>query len=87
MSALDGSVTVKINNGDQGWGPPVNIASGVGTAGKNIRFARLQHTQRASYIAVDPATGGFAAWSVDSYPLPLFLYGPGEREGRNNMLT
>ncbi|KAK7978041.1 hypothetical protein PG988_005531 [Apiospora saccharicola] len=38
------------------------IAGGVGTAGSNIRWADLQGTGRASYVAVDPGTGAIPGW-------------------------
>ena len=37
------------------------IAGGVGTSGQTIRYATLQHTGGASYIAVNPTNGALAA--------------------------
>ena len=44
------------------WLPMGEIAGGVGTSGQTIRYATLQHTGRASYIAVNPTNGALAAW-------------------------
>jgi hypothetical protein len=38
------------------------IASGVGTAGSNIRWGKLTSTGRADYLAVEPFTGAVAAF-------------------------
>jgi hypothetical protein len=38
------------------------IASGVGTAGSNIRWGKLTSTGRADYLAVEPSTGAAAAF-------------------------
>lgn len=45
-----------------GWLPMGEIAGGVGTGGQNVRYAILQHTGRASYVAVNPINGAIAAW-------------------------
>ncbi|TLD05009.1 uncharacterized protein PgNI_09260 [Pyricularia grisea] len=63
-SALDGRVKVWFNDypNQPTWLAQGEIAGGVGTSGANVRWADLQGTGRASYIAVDPNTGGLAAW-------------------------
>jgi hypothetical protein len=38
------------------------IAGGVGTSGQTIKYATMQKTGRASYIAVNPTNGAIAAW-------------------------
>jgi hypothetical protein len=44
------------------WVGRGQIAGGVGTSGQTIRYATLQNTGRASYLALDPNTGAIAAW-------------------------
>lgn len=44
------------------WLPPQSIAGGVGTSGANVRFADLQGTGRASYLAIDLSYGAVSAW-------------------------
>lgn len=63
-SAVDGRVQVWFNDYPNlpAWRAQGEIAGGVGTAGSNIRWADLQGTGRASYIAVDPGTGAIAGW-------------------------
>ncbi|KAK7973640.1 elongation factor Tu GTP binding domain-containing protein [Apiospora arundinis] len=63
-SALDGRVRVWLNDYPKlpTWRAQGEVAGGVGTAGSNIRWAQLQGTGRADYVAVDPGTGAVAAW-------------------------
>lgn len=63
-SILDGSVRVWFDNYPNlsTWLDQGNIAGGVGTSGANVRWATVQKTGRASYVAVDPNRGALAAW-------------------------
>lgn len=63
-SALDGHVRVWFNDYPNlpTWLEQGEIAGGVGTSGACVRWAVLQDTGRASYVAVDPGTGAIAAW-------------------------
>ncbi|KAL4861685.1 SGNH hydrolase-type esterase domain-containing protein [Aspergillus spectabilis] len=44
------------------WLEQGRIAGGVGTSGMNVRYAQLQDTGRASYVAINPDDGAIAAW-------------------------
>lgn len=44
------------------WRAQGEVAGGVGTAGTHVRWAQLQATGRAAYVAADPGTGAVAAW-------------------------
>lgn len=61
---LDGRVRVWYNQypAQPTWREGGEIAGGVGTSGANVRYARLQVTGRADYVAVDPLTGALGAW-------------------------
>jgi hypothetical protein len=61
---LDGRTRVWYNNypDSQKWIYGGEIASGVGTAGSNIRWGKLTSTGRADYLAVEPFTGAVAAF-------------------------
>jgi hypothetical protein len=61
---LDGSAYVWFNNypSSPTWLAGGELIGGVGTSGANIRYAKLQDTGRASYVAVNPNNGGIAAW-------------------------
>ncbi|KAK7422803.1 hypothetical protein QQX98_001364 [Neonectria punicea] len=54
-SPLDGRVRVWLNHypNDPPWRAAGEIAGGVGTSGLNVRFATLQKTGRASYVAIN----------------------------------
>jgi hypothetical protein len=62
--AVDGAAFLWTNNypNKPTWVARGEIAGGVGTSGQNIRYATMQNTGRASYMAVDPNTGAVAAW-------------------------
>ncbi|KAL0929864.1 uncharacterized protein CTRU02_215073 [Colletotrichum truncatum] len=61
---LDGRVRVWYNQypTKPTWREGGEIAGGVGTSGANVRYAKLQGTGRADYVAVDPKTGALGAW-------------------------
>lgn len=61
---LDGRVRVWYNQypSQPTWREGGEIAGGVGTSGANVKYARLQVTGRADYVAVDPLTGALGAW-------------------------
>jgi hypothetical protein len=63
-SAATGKARVWYNNfpNNPTWVGGDEIASGVGTSGSTVRWAKLQHTGRASYLAVSPTTGAVSAW-------------------------
>jgi len=63
-SKLDGRARVWYNQypDKPTWLEGGEIAGGVGTSGANIRYATLQNTGRADYVAIEPKTGAFAAW-------------------------
>jgi hypothetical protein len=62
--ALDGAAFWYKNNYPNlpTWLPGIEIAGGVGTSGATVRYAKLQSTGRASYVAVNPTNGAIAAW-------------------------
>jgi hypothetical protein len=62
--AHDGATIVHLNNcpNKPTWLPGQVVAGGVGTSGANVRFAGLQNTGRASYLAIDPSYGSLSAW-------------------------
>ncbi|KAL8735840.1 MAG: hypothetical protein Q9181_002669 [Wetmoreana brouardii] len=72
VGQLDGSATVYINKGPQpggdgrwGWVPFNNgkpVASGVGSVGADVRWGRIEKTNRYSYLALSPNTGALKAW-------------------------
>lgn len=46
-------------NGGWGWVPMNNakpIATGIGSAGRNVLWGRLEKTNRYSYVGIDPNT-------------------------------
>ena len=65
---FDGSINVWRNAFDKGpgtWEPyDKKLALGVGVAGANVHFARLngEHTGRADYVVVEPGSGGLRVW-------------------------
>ncbi|KAK4183861.1 hypothetical protein QBC35DRAFT_525860 [Podospora australis] len=66
-SAITGKARVYYNNypppaGGKMWVDGGEVAGGVGTSGSCVRWATLQNTGRASYIAVNPTNGAIAAW-------------------------
>ncbi|MEU2896254.1 FG-GAP-like repeat-containing protein, partial [Streptomyces sp. NPDC001273] len=64
----DGSVRAwtnggpKAGGGDWIWRPQGTIASGVGAAGRNVRFADLNGDGRADYVVIN-ADGSVRAWT------------------------
>ena len=62
--ASDGATYLWLNNypNQPTWVEKGQIAGGVGTGGHNVKYATLQRTGRASYIAVNPINGAIAAW-------------------------
>jgi hypothetical protein len=62
--AHDGAAYVWFNNypNSPSWLPGGEIAGGVGVSGHTIKYATLQDTGRASYVAVNPVNGAIAAW-------------------------
>lgn len=62
--ASDSAPFVWLNNypNTPTWLEQGQVAEGVHTSGANVRYAKLQDTGRASYVAVDPKTGAIAAW-------------------------
>ncbi|KFA70392.1 hypothetical protein S40285_07805 [Stachybotrys chlorohalonatus IBT 40285] len=62
--ALDGATRVWLNNYPETptWLKQSQIADGVRPSSRKIRFATLQGTCRANYIAVDANAGAMAAW-------------------------
>ena len=62
------------------WIEKGQIASGVGTGGQHVRFAYIQPTGRASYIAVNPTNGAIGAWLSGCTNL-------GRNNGRQNVVT
>ncbi|KAK7955848.1 carbohydrate esterase family 3 protein [Apiospora aurea] len=63
-SRLDGRARVWYNEYPAlpAWREGGEIAGGVGTSGANVRYAQLQRTGRADYVALEPKTGAFAGW-------------------------
>jgi hypothetical protein len=63
-NAMEGRVRVWLNNypNQPPWLEQGEIATGVGTSGACVRWAVLQHTGRASYLAVDPNNAAVSAW-------------------------
>lgn len=64
LNPLDGSSRVWFNNypNTPTWLEQPEIAGGVGVSGRSVRYAHLQATGRASYVAMDPDTGAISAW-------------------------
>lgn len=64
LNPLDGSSKVWFNNypNKPTWLEQPEIAGGVGISGSSVRWAYLQDTGRASYVAMDPDTGALSAW-------------------------
>ncbi|RSL39758.1 hypothetical protein CEP54_016264, partial [Fusarium duplospermum] len=64
INPVNGIVNAWINNypNSPTWIDSGEYASGVGTAGNNIRFAKLHLTGSASLVAVDRSTHAIAAW-------------------------
>ncbi|KAI9170782.1 hypothetical protein HJFPF1_00255 [Paramyrothecium foliicola] len=62
--AHDGAAWVWLNNypNKPTWLAQPQIAGGVGVSGADVRYATLQKTGRASYIAVDRNDGAIAGW-------------------------
>ncbi|KAK2749084.1 hypothetical protein CKAH01_06581 [Colletotrichum kahawae] len=60
----DGAAKVWLNNypNQPTWLEQPEIAGGVGASGASIRYAVLQNTGRASYVAVDRSDGAISAW-------------------------
>ncbi|RSL78301.1 hypothetical protein CEP51_008323 [Fusarium floridanum] len=64
INPVNGIVKAWINNypNSPAWVDSGEYAGSVGTAGNNIRFAKLHLTGRASLVAVDRSTNAIAAW-------------------------
>ncbi|KAJ3467994.1 hypothetical protein MRS44_005558 [Fusarium solani] len=64
INPVNGIVKAWINNypNSPAWIDSGEYAGSVGTAGNNIRFAKLHLTGRASLVAVDRSTNAIAAW-------------------------
>ncbi|KAH6991147.1 hypothetical protein BKA56DRAFT_667650 [Ilyonectria sp. MPI-CAGE-AT-0026] len=74
VNPANGIVRAWINNYPKSpaWIDSGEYAGSVGTAGNNIRFAKLQATGRASLIVVDRSSNAIAAWlnGCDDLDLP-----------------
>ncbi|TIC96910.1 hypothetical protein CH35J_007763 [Colletotrichum higginsianum] len=62
--ARDGAARVWLNNypNQPTWLEQPEIAGGFGVSGNDVRYAILQNTGRASYVAVDRTNGAISAW-------------------------
>ncbi|KAK1526716.1 hypothetical protein CPAR01_13244 [Colletotrichum paranaense] len=79
--ARDGAARVWLNNypNQPTWLEQPEIAGGVGVSGSDVRYAILQNTGRASYVAVDRTNGAIAAWlnsctQLRDHPRPNFVF-------------
>ncbi|KAI3557278.1 hypothetical protein CABS03_11863 [Colletotrichum abscissum] len=79
--ARDGAAGVWLNNypNQPTWLEQPEIAGGVGVSGSDVRYAILQNTGRASYVAVDRTNGAIAAWlnsctQLGDHPRPNVVF-------------
>ncbi|KAK1523960.1 uncharacterized protein CCOS01_09047 [Colletotrichum costaricense] len=79
--ARDGAARVWLNNypNQPTWLEQPEIAGGVGVSGSDVRYAILQNTGRASYVAVDRTNGAIAAWlnsctQLGDHPRPNVVF-------------
>ncbi|KAK1497899.1 hypothetical protein CABS01_10877 [Colletotrichum abscissum] len=79
--ARDGAAGVWLNNypNQPTWLEQPEIAGGVGVSGSDVRYAILQNTGRASYVAIDRTNGAIAAWlnsctQLGDHPRPNVVF-------------
>ncbi|KAK1448624.1 hypothetical protein CMEL01_07939 [Colletotrichum melonis] len=79
--ARDGAARVWLNNypNQPTWLEQPEIAGGVGVSGSDVKYAILQNTGRASYVAVDRTNGAIAAWlnsctQLGDHPRPNVVF-------------